>query len=259
MNIKLIVVDLDNTLLRRDKTISDYTKDIFTRLRNLGIHIAFATSRSVKASARFRAMITPDIDITSGGAIATMNGKTLFRAAIDVETANAIIHDLKASEGVLQITADTEEYYFNSKPIDSSWAGWVDYTDSITTDFSEPLHIPDVFKITPNAISADTILTITSNYPSVDVLHFTGEDWYQIKSRKAAKQYAVAAVCAELGFPMSEVVAFGDDNNDVKMLHDCGIGVAVSNAIDEAKGAADYICGDCDEDGVAKWLAGNVL
>jgi Cof subfamily protein (haloacid dehalogenase superfamily) len=259
MNIKLVLTDLDNTLLRRDKTISEYTKAVFKRLREHGILVAFATSRSVRASAKFRAMITPDIDITSGGAIATMNGKTLFRAAIDIETANAIIRDLNASAGVLQITADTEDYYFNSKPIDSSWAGWVDYTDSITTDFSEPLSTPGVFKITPNAVSAEAILAITSRYPTVDVLNFTGEDWYQIKSHKAAKQYAVAAVCAELGISMSEVVAFGDDNNDVEMLRDCVIGVAVSNAIDETKAAANHICGDCDEDGVAKWLEENVL
>ena len=259
MNIKLVVTDLDNTLLRRDKTISEYTKTIFKCLRGHGILTAFATSRSVRASARFRAMITPDIDIASGGAVATSDGKILFRAAIDTKTANDIIRDLKTSAGVLQITADTEEYYFNSKPIDSSLAGWVDYADSITTDFSTPLCVPDVFKITPNAVSAGTILAITDHYPSVDVLNFTGEDWYQIKSRRASKQYALATVCAELGIAISEVVAFGDDNNDIEMLRDCGIGVAVANAIDEVKAVADYICGDCDNDSVANWLEENVL
>lgn len=258
MKIKMVVIDLDNTFLRRDKTISEYTKSVFNSLRECGILTSFATSRSVRASARFRAMVSPDIDITSGGAIATMDGKTLFRAAIDIETANAIFRDLKASEGVLQITADTEDYYFNSKPIDSSWAGWVDYTDSITTDFSKPLDVPDVFKITPNVINAEALFAITSRYPSVDVLNFTGEDWYQIKSREAAKQHAVVAVCAKLGISMSEVVAFGDDHNDIEMLRDCGIGVAVANAIDEVKAVANYICGDCDEDGVAKWLEENL-
>ena len=259
MNVKMIVTDLDGTLLRGDKTISEYTKSVFKRLRERNILLAFATSRSVRASARFRSMLAPDIDITSGGAIATMNGVTLFRAAIDINTATQIIRGLKASEGVLQITADTEDYYFNSKPIDSSWAGWVDYTDSITTDFSEPLDVPDVFKITPNAVSAETVLAITSRYPSVDVLRFTGEDWYQIKSSRAAKQYAVEAVCTQLGFSMSELVAFGDDSNDIEMLRECGAGVAVSNAIDEVRAVASHICGTNDNDGVAKWLEENVL
>ena len=259
MKIKLVVTDLDNTLLCRDKSISEYTIVVFNKLRERGILLAFATSRSVRASARFRAIITPDVDITSGGALATMNGKTLFRAAIDIKTANAIIRDLKESKDIFQITADSEEYYFNSKPIDSTWVGWIDYKDSITTDFTEPLLVPDVFKIAPNAINADAILEITTKYPSVDVLHFTGEDWYQIKSRNASKQHAIAAVCTELGIYISEVIAFGDDNNDVEMLRDCGIGVAMGNSIDEARVAANFICGDCDEDGVAKWLEENVL
>jgi hydroxymethylpyrimidine pyrophosphatase-like HAD family hydrolase len=52
---------------------------------------------------------------------------------------------------------------------------------------------------------------------------------------------------------------FGDDLNDAEMLRECGIGVAVSNALDEAKAVAGHICGDCDEDGVARWLEGNAL
>jgi hydroxymethylpyrimidine pyrophosphatase-like HAD family hydrolase len=43
-DIKLIVADLDNTLLRRDKTISDYTADVFRRLRGRGVLTAFATA-----------------------------------------------------------------------------------------------------------------------------------------------------------------------------------------------------------------------
>jgi len=58
---------------------------------------------------------------------------------------------------------------------------------------------------------------------------------------------------------MSEVIAFGDDNNDIEMLRECGTGVAVANAIDECKSSADHICGSCDDDGLAKWLEENVL
>jgi hydroxymethylpyrimidine pyrophosphatase-like HAD family hydrolase len=57
----------------------------------------------------------------------------------------------------------------------------------------------------------------------------------------------------------SEIAAFGDDLNDIDMLNYAGISVAVGNAIDEAKASADYICGDGDDDGVAKWLEENVL
>ena len=85
--VRMIVTDLDGTLLRTDKTISEFTIKTLGKLREKNILLAFATSRSTRASARFRNMITPDINITSGGAIAKMKGKTLFRSAIDIEMA----------------------------------------------------------------------------------------------------------------------------------------------------------------------------
>ena len=45
----------------------------------------------------------------------------------------------------------------------------------------------------------------------------------------------------------------------VEMLRECGIGVAVANAIDEAKAAADFVCDTNDYDGVAKWIMENIL
>jgi hydroxymethylpyrimidine pyrophosphatase-like HAD family hydrolase len=55
------------------------------------------------------------------------------------------------------------------------------------------------------------------------------------------------------------IAAFGDDHNDVEMLRRCGFGVAVANAIEEAKAAAGCICGTNDNDGVANWIEERVL
>jgi Cof subfamily protein (haloacid dehalogenase superfamily) len=258
--IKLIVADLDNTLLRRDKTISEYTADVFRRLRECGVLTAFATSRSMRASERFRKLIIPDINIASSGAVAEANERRLFRAAIDIYTATAIIADLKACPEVLQITVDTEDYYFTSEKVDKNWADWTDFfAQSVSTDFSEPLPVPDIFKITPNVTSEATVQKIISRYPNLDYQRFSGEDWYQIKSHQTSKHTALVAVCRELNIALSQIVAFGDDYSDIEMLTHCGVGVAMSNAIDECKAAADYVCGDCDDDGVARWLEENVL
>ena len=58
---------------------------------------------------------------------------------------------------------------------------------------------------------------------------------------------------------INSFVAFGDDVNDIDMVQRCGIGVAVSNAIDAVKEVADYICDSNDDDGVAKWIELNLL
>lgn len=54
-------------------------------------------------------------------------------------------------------------------------------------------------------------------------------------------------------------MAFGDDKNDMEMLKMCGMGVAVDNAISDVKEIADGVTLSNDEDGVAEWLAKNVL
>ena len=53
---------------------------------------------------------------------------------------------------------------------------------------------------------------------------------------------------------MSDTIAFGDGSNDITMIRDAGTGVAMANAIDEIKNAADYITLSCDEDGVAEGI-----
>lgn len=69
---KLIITDLDNTLLRSDKSISEYTANVFERLRKKGHLIAFATARGC-AMSRFVETIKPDIIVSNGGATILVN------------------------------------------------------------------------------------------------------------------------------------------------------------------------------------------
>ena len=78
-------------------------------------------------------------------------------------------------------------------------------------------------------------------------------------ARDANKCSSIEKMQTALGFGNNEIVVFGDDANGVEMLQECDVGVAVANAIDEAKAAADYICDTNDNDGVAKWLEDNVI
>jgi hypothetical protein len=75
-----------------------------------------------------------------------------------------------------------------------------------------------------------------------------------IMHREAKKSKAVAALADNWGIRRSEIVAFGDDLNDVDMLKHCGVSVAMGNAVDEVKGIAAYICDTNENDGVAKWI-----
>ena len=78
-----------------------------------------------------------------------------------------------------------------------------------------------------------------------------------VMNKKARKRNAVAEIARHFAVSLADVVAFGDDYNDIEMLRDCGTGVAVGNAISDVKAVADYIIDSNDEYGVAKWLEEN--
>jgi len=131
-------------------------------------------------------------------------------------------------------------------------------TESVQSDFTD---LPDEY--------ADKIIIGVSSFDEIDAFSkYLTEDLYiemsdgklgLIMNRKATKWEAVKLLANHFNISTDEVVAFGDDYNDISMLHECGIGIAVDNALDEVKAVADYNCDTNDNDGVAKWLEENVL
>ena len=87
------------------------------------------------------------------------------------------------------------------------------------------------------------------------IVSFTGESWCMFMHSEANKWEGLNA---HFGISTAGILAFGDDYNDIEMLKNAGIGVAVGNAIDEVKAVADYICDTNDNDGVAKWVEENI-
>jgi Cof subfamily protein (haloacid dehalogenase superfamily) len=262
MNIKLIVTDLDNTLLRRDKTISDYTRDVFARCRECGSLFAHATSRSAGASQRYSDMTLPDIRITCGGAIAAYGDLELYRATFDQADTTRLLTAFAAEPNVAQITMTSDTSYYNSEEIiREAW---------ILKDWSGAIYIPQeemadritesAQKFAINCVHIDSLIAACAGVDDVNVQAHSGDPWCDVTRSNARKHLALANVMKQLGIAPFEVVVFGDDYNDIDMLSLPGVvSVAVANAIPEVKAVASNICGDCDEDGVAKWLEENLL
>ena len=73
----------------------------------------------------------------------------------------------------------------------------------------------------------------------------------EINSKDATKGIALKKLADYLEIPVSQTMAFGDDFNDITMLETAGIGVAMENAAEEVKNAANYVTDSCDSNGVA--------
>ena len=83
--------------------------------------------------------------------------------------------------------------------------------------------------------------------------------YLEINAAGVNKGKAMIELGKLLGIPREEIMAFGDGNNDLKMLKEVGTGVAMENAIPSVKEAADYVALSNDEEGVAKFIEKYVL
>jgi Cof subfamily protein (haloacid dehalogenase superfamily) len=254
MTIKLIVTDLDRTLLRTDKTVSDYTRGIFARCRDCGILTAFATARYFRTVEEWLLPLTgmsPDVIISLNGAYAYTYParKTLYSAMLDADTGDALARRLRGNG----ITVGTDTARYSAREINPTHAAF-----TVVCDFAEPLN-QRVHYIDVHA-DRETIAEITAKFPNVRFQGYSDVDLLSITHKDARKHTALAAVMGTLGFAPEEVAVFGDDVNDIDMLTLPGVNaVAVENAIPEVKAVAGYICSCNDADGVAKWIEENVL
>ena len=243
MNIKMIVTDLDNTLLRTDKTISEYTKSVFKHCQNMGIKIVFATARSLEGSQDYRIVINPDGDIVTGGCL-VFAGKQLLRSYYLPEPRYAtLLAELCTYPLVTRVSARSLNTAYSNIPI----------VGKVCIDFKSPL--PEkLLHCSCCTDDGDFMKSIAIRYPEFLFLHNSGSDLYDINPKDATKFNGVKTISEHFNIPLSEVIVFGDDYNDIIMLRDCGVGVAMNNAISECKTVADYICDTNDNDGVAKWI-----
>lgn len=258
-NVKLIVLDLDGTLLGSDKTISGVNIDALERARRQGIKIAFATARSEKAMQPYISAVNPDIVISNGGALVKAGEEEVFNCQLPAESVRHIIKRcFELSDGGCEITLESDfGYFWNYKPdTDMSYMnvnrGAVIYSDF--RDFNYP-----AYKVTAEVESEQDALAIAAEIPDCGMLSFRGEIWRRFARRDATKVNAIEHICGYLGISRENVAAFGDDYNDVDMIGYCGIGVAMGNALPEVKAAARYVTKTNDEDGVAWFIEREIL
>ena len=86
-----------------------------------------------------------------------------------------------------------------------------------------------------------------------------GDCFGEMEDINVRKMDAIEIISKDQNIPLSEIAAFGDGLYDIEMIKNCGTGIAVENAIDIVKNISKDICGDNNEDGVAKWIEKNII
>ncbi|MBD5468405.1 MAG: HAD family hydrolase [Lachnospiraceae bacterium] len=254
MSIKMILTDLDHTLLRSDGSISEYTKQILKECQNRGILIVIATARYWIGAERYIEEVQPDYEITTDGTLIHQRGKQIYSCSMDIIDANQIIQDLLGQNPNTEITvAAGRQVFWNSHHIAESEK----LHKAVFHDYREPLHC-QINKIVAELSDSDMAAEIAKKN-HCRLQGYRGENWYAFLPETAGKIQAIHELAKLLNIPLSEIVSFGDDRNDMEMLQICGRGVAVSNAVAEVKAVADCVTLSNDEDGVADWIEKNIL
>jgi Cof subfamily protein (haloacid dehalogenase superfamily) len=213
----------------------------------------FATARPKRTVNHFFDNIPADALILHNGAVVYAEDTLLGNYGIESGLKDKILLEMNKDYLDTTISVEIDDVLYANFDVSTVWNN----TESVRTDFT---NIPDK--------PADKIIVGLDSQADIERFSkYLTDDLYieiadgklgMIMNRKATKCEAIRLVAEYFNISTSEVVAFGDDYNDIEMLRGCGIGVAVTNAIDEAKAVADYICDTNDNYGVAKWLEENV-
>lgn len=258
MKYKLIVTDLDDTLLRGDLTISERTIETIRRAMDRGITVAVATGRMYPSALPYaRALgLKGPILCCQGAQIADIeSGRTLKITGIQKALAlEAIRH---AEERGLYIQYYSTEAYFFEKTCEQSeyynrmsgirgaelgrkCSDALDFDPVKLLCIAEPPVIREAYAEAREAFAERLEIAISKpNY-----LEMTHPD--------ANKGGAVKKLSELMGIPREQVMACGDALNDLTMLRFAGLGVAVANGDELVKSEADAVTASNEEDGVAQ-------
>ena len=243
---RAVIVDFDRTLLHTDKTISEYTAGVLRKWQEAGARLFAATARPERAITEYCGIIPFDAVTTLNGA-RTVTPDTVYENPIAAGEAEAVLDQLYGIPGVF-ISVEAEKGIYSN----------VDFP------LWQPVVLADL-RVLPREQKIYKILASHPEIPADEIPLMLPEDTYttvaerkllQVMSRSATKWNGIRDMLDAYGIDRSEAVYFGDDNDDLEPIRRCGCGVAVSNALECVREAADYITGSNDEDGVAMFLAG---
>lgn len=239
-----MALDLDGTLLNETSEISDTNAEWVKRAVDAGVTVCVSTGRGFKSAlpiAETLGLETPMITV-NGGEIWTKPHSLHRRTLLDSSKVMKLHALAEQYPDVWYWGYTTEDIYNKERwvgdTIASHWLKFGYYTEDVQS-------LGEILK----EIQTWEGLELTNSSPFNIEINPTG----------VSKATALMEVCRMLGYEMSEVVAVGDSLNDIAAIRAVGLGVAMGNAQDEVKLAANVVTGSNQEHGVAQVIQNYVL
>lgn len=247
---KAVIVDLDRTLLHTDKTLSGYTLDIMRKCHEKGLAVMAATARPQRSVLEYDRLIRFDAVIAMNGAKIILPGLVLENGISHLSGTHILSRLVSIPDALISV--EMTEGIFSSAAIP-------EWNSRRYRGFPALPTQGTLYKILVSRGSNGLRNQIESALTEEVYYTVAGGDLIQIMSKNATKWNGIKTALKVLNIPQEETVYFGDDHDDIEPIRMCGVGVAVSNAIEAAIQAADHTAGSNDEDGVAHYIEANLL
>ena len=267
---KLLAIDLDGTLLRSDKTLSEASKSEIKRIYDKGVTIVAASGRgfhTLPDNVVCTTQVTHAITL-NGAATYQMHPKiALHESRLLPETIEQIL-DLTIRERGICYEAFMEGYgYANMEYVqEPNRYGASRLSLEYIRQTREPVeNMPAFLKkfkhrfnsmdlIVPDLEQKARILhKLRTQVPAIYVTT-SSRNLIEISHFGSGKEQALQMLADRLGIKREEIVAIGDADNDAGMLRWAGTGIAMENATEYCRSCADYVTRSNDDEGVARAL-----
>lgn len=264
-NYKMIVTDMDGTVLGTDHNITEDNKIALKKAEDMGIKVVFATGRfheSAKVHIDFLEEKMPII--SSNGSIIKnpITDEVLYCNSIAQDKCIQIIDILDKYHLKYQIY--TDEIVLQKYDTEEEKQIIIDFIKKVFSDKCEIIFKKDLKESIKNKNilkfnlmeldRVELIDTVRTDLNKIDGIEITSS-WknnLEIMAKGSTKGKAVEFLSNLLNINMEEIIAFGDNYNDVSMIEVVGTGVAMGNAEEGVKNIADYVTDTNSESGVAK-------
>ncbi len=273
--IKILAFDLDGTLLKSDKSMDVRTVEAIERAKAQGMHIVIASGRD-KNGCKF---VYEPLELEEGPHfLALVNGQIIYDFAhkeYDLDDVLSTEDGLKIQEvcrkynveGIFCCGYDFYSYISRlgrlmknvknlvlGEPTDyglKAGSELRNFIDLPYKDISLKQDINKVCLVHSASFFEKNIEKMKEDLKDFDVL-LVGPGWMEIMPKGVSKASAIEKIAKKLGYSMENVMAFGDAENDIEMIKEAGIGVAMGNAMDSVKKVADVVTSSNDENGIGQ-------
>jgi Cof subfamily protein (haloacid dehalogenase superfamily) len=261
MSQKLIAIDLDGTTLNSQSLISSRTAEVLTKATQAGHYVSIATGRPFRMSEHFYRQLKLDTPMVNfnGALVHKPYQNWAFERELSIE--RDIAFEILAQKEKLNLdfiaAENRETFYINDL---KDFEGHFFATDKVSEAnlFSNLTTNPTSLLIkTQHEFSAQVSDSLTKQFENkIDVRTWGGPNAIlEIVPKGVQKAMSVSVIADSLNIDQKDVIAFGDEHNDLELLDYAGWGVAMSNGIDQLKNVANDVTTQTnDEDGLANYL-----